>query len=374
MRERNPTHAERNAAELAAIIDAMADGLVVFGPTGEVRSMNEAAYRYVAGEPPSTGAVPAPSQGPRFVDAEDAPLSPGKSPVARALAGETVRCLHLRTADPETGRRGWVSASAAPIRGPGGRIDGAVLTFSDETGIYRLQEERDDLLRAITHDLRTPLNAIYLQAHLVERGNGGVEGVADRGRHIVRSCERMSEMLQDLADSAMLEAGRLPLNPQPIDLATFAGELLDRLQGGLDVERVRLALEPGLPRIHADPRRLERIFVNLVSNALKYSPAQSEVGVSAASVGREVRISIADRGVGIAPEDQVHLFDRWFRARGTRRPEGLGLGLYITRLLVEAQGGRIDLESAMGQGSTFHVMLPAASLDRSSVSPASETR
>jgi signal transduction histidine kinase len=374
MRERDPTHADRNAAELAAVIDAMADGLVVFGPTGELRSMNEAAYRYVVGEPQSPGAAPAPSHGPRFVDAEDAPLPPEKSPVGRALAGETVRCLHLRTADPETGRRGWVSASAAPIRGLEGRIDGAVLTFSDETGIYRLQEERDDLLRAITHDLRTPLNAIYLQSHLIVRGAGGAGGATERGRHIVKSCERMSEMLQDLADSAMLEAGRLPLNPQPIDLASFIGELLDRLQGGLDVERIRIALQPGLPRIQVDPRRLERIFVNLVSNALKYSPAQSEVEVSAAALGHEVRISIADRGVGIAPEDQVHLFDRWFRARGTRRPEGLGLGLYIARLLVEAQGGRIDLESAMGQGSTFHVTLPAACLDRSSVSPAPETR
>jgi signal transduction histidine kinase len=360
MRERDAAHAERNAAELAAVIDAMADGLVVFGPTGEVENMNEAAYRFVSGVPCGSGLAAAPSHGPCFADADGQPLPPAKSPVGRALAGETVRGLHLRTLDPETGRRGWVSASAAPIRGPGDRVDGAVLSFSDETGVYRLLEERDDLLRAITHDLRTPLNAIYLQAHLVERGSGGPDRATERGHSIVRSCERMSEMLQDLADSALLEAGRLPLDPQPIDLAGFTEELLDRLQGGLDIERVRLALEPGLPRVQVDPRRLERILVNLVSNALKYSPDQAEVEVRAAAIESEVRISVADRGVGITPEDQVHLFDRWFRARGARRPEGLGLGLYIARLLVEAQGGRIHLESALGQGSTFHVTLPAA--------------
>src|SRR5512145_581520 len=312
MRQRYATQPERHAAELVAVIDAIADGIVIFGPRGEVRSMNEAACRYVAGEAAPGHAPPA---GPHFVDAEGAPLSLERSPVGRALAGEIVRGLHLRTEEPATGLRGWVSASAAPIRGPDGAIEGAVLTFSDETGVYRLQEERDDLLRAITHDLRTPLNAIYMQAHAVERGIGGGEHAADRGRSIVKSCERMSEMLQDLSDSATLEAGRMQLAPQPIDVPALAGELLDRLQGGLEVNRVRLVAEPEVPRAMADPRYLERIFVNLVSNALKYSPAQTEVEVriGAAEEGG-VEISVSDHGVGITPEDQVHLFERWFRA------------------------------------------------------------
>jgi signal transduction histidine kinase len=359
MRERDAARAERTGAELAAIIDAMADGLVVYGPTGEVRSMNEAAFRYVVGEPPGGGATVAPSRGPCFVDAEGTPLAPERNPVARALAGELVRGLHLQTADPESGRRGWISASAAPIRGPGGRIDGAVLSFSDETGVYRLQEERDDLLRAVTHDLRTPLNAIYMQALLMARTAGADGAAAERGRHVVKSCERMSEMLQDLADSALLEAGRLPFSPVPVALPEFMAELLARLQGGIEVGRVRLSLQPGLPRVKVDPARLERILVNLLSNALKYSPEESEVDVRAIATEGEVRISVADRGVGITAEDQAHLFDRWFRARGARRPDGLGLGLYIARLLVEAQGGRIQLESAPGQGSTFHLCLPA---------------
>lgn len=360
MRQRYATQPEKHAAELVAVIDAIADGLVIFGPGGEVRSLNEAAFRYGAGDAPSGADGAVPPAGPAFVDADGAPLPLERTPVGRALAGETVRSQHLRTKDPATGRCGWVSASAAPIRGPAGRVDGAVLTFSDEAGVHRLQEERDDLLRAITHDLRTPLNAIYLQAHLVERGAGGAERTAERAHAIVKSCERMSEMIQDLSDSAQLEAGRLQLTPQPIDVAALAGELLERLQGGLDVERVRLVAEPGVPCAMADARQLERIFVNLVSNALKYSPVQSEVEVRVAAADGGVELSVSDHGVGITPEDQVHLFERWFRARGTRRPEGLGLGLYITRLLVEAQGGRIRVESAPGRGSDFHVVLPCA--------------
>ncbi len=371
MRQRYATEPEKHAAELVAVIDAIADGLVIFGPRGEIRSMNEAAFRFVSGgaSPEAVGQVP--PAGPRFVDADGKPVALELSPVGRALAGETVRGVHLRTRDAETGRWGWVAASAAPIRALDGGIDGAVLTFSDETAVYQLQEERDDLLRAITHDLRTPLNAIYMQAHLVERGAGGPERAVERGRAIVKSCERMSDMIQDLSDSARLEAGRLQLTPQPVDVAALAGELLERLRGGLDVDRVRLRSEEAVPPAMADPRQLERIFVNLVSNALKYSPAETEVQVrvAAAPAGDGVTISVADRGVGITPEDQVHLFERWFRARGTRRPEGLGLGLYITRLLVEAQGGRIGLESALGQGSTFHVTLPSARTPTGSVDP-----
>ncbi len=359
MRERDETRASRQAAELEAVLDSIADGLVIFGPRGEVRSMNEAAFRYVVSDPSADRTGAPPPGGPQFVDAEGKPLAGGRSPVDRALAGETVRALHLRTVHPETGRCGWVAASAAPIRSGDGRIEGAVLTFSDETSVYRLQEERDDLLRAITHDLRTPLNAIYMQAHLVERGSGGPDRAAERGRSIVKSCERMSEMLQELADSAMLEAGRLHFAPQPVDVAAFAAELLERLRGGLDVDRVRFAAEPGLPPAIANPKWLERILVNLVSNALKYSPAQTEVEVRTVAVEAGVELRVVDHGVGITPEDQVHLFERWFRSKGTRRPEGLGLGLYITRLLVEAQHGRIRVETALGQGSTFRVWFPS---------------
>lgn len=361
MRQRYATQPKLHGAEWAAVIDAMADGLVVFGPAGEVRSMNETAWRFVAGEAAAASPPDLPAEGPRFLDAGGAPLPLERTPVGRALAGETVRGVHLQAVEPPTGRLRWLSASAAPIRGPEGRIDGAVLSFSDETEVHRLQEERDDLLRAIGHDLRTPLNAIYMQAHAVGRGGCDPEQAAERGRAIARSCERMSGMLQDLSDSAQLEAGRLQLAPEPVDVGALARDLLVRLRGGLDVDRIRLSVEEGVPLALADPKQLERVFVNLASNALKYSQPETEVEVRVGTAeDGGVELSFKDRGVGITPEDQAHLFERWFRARGKRRPEGLGLGLYITRLLVEAQRGRIRVESAPGTGSCFRVILPAA--------------
>jgi signal transduction histidine kinase len=225
--------------------------------------------------------------------------------------------------------------------------------------MHELEEARDDLVRMVSHDLRTPLNVVYTQAHLLERHAEPPEKVAERARSIVRSCERMNGMIQDLVEATLLEAGQLPLARAPIDLAAFMPELLERLRGALPVERVRLEVEVGAFQAELDAARVERIVVNLVSNALKYSSQEVVVRLDQGPLGTVV-LAVADRGVGISPEDLPRIFDRFFRARGTRRPEGLGLGLYIARLLAEAHGGRVEVESELGQGSVFRLILPAA--------------
>jgi signal transduction histidine kinase len=258
------------------------------------------------------------------------------------------------------GRSLWVLASAAPVRGADHAIVGAVLTFSDETTLHDMEKARDDLVGMISHDLRTPLNAVYNQAHLLRRHADDPVQVEARASAVLKSCERMSAMIQDLVEATLLEDQRLQITPEPVDLAVIVPELLERFRGALETERVRLAVEPAIPRALADPHRLERIVMNLLTNALKYSPPQGEITLELASHPDGVAIVVSDRGVGIAPEDVPHVFERFFRARGMRRPEGLGLGLYITRLLVEAHGGRIEVSSRLGQGSTFRVVLPAA--------------
>jgi signal transduction histidine kinase len=145
-----------------------------------------------------------------------------------------------------------------------------------------------------------------------------------------------------------------------VPLAPFAAELRDRLRGTLAVERLRLEVPEALPPVSADPTRLERILINLVSNALKYAPGDTEVVLAGAPVEGQVRISVADHGPGIPPAEADRVFERFYRSASATRKEGLGLGLYITRLMVEAHGGRIELESAPGRGATFHVLLPAA--------------
>jgi len=170
----------------------------------------------------------------------------------------------------------------------------------------------------------------------------------------------MNFMIDDLVDAARLEGGQLKLNPQPLDPADFLPGFLHRNAVALDTARIQLAVEPGTPSLLADPDRLERMLINLLTNALKYSPAGEPVRLSAAPHAEGVCLAVADQGQGIPAEELPDLFSRFFRVKSERKGQGIGLGLYITKLLVEAHGGRIWADSRPGHGSTFSFVLPAS--------------
>ncbi len=240
--------------------------------------------------------------------------------------------------------------------------------------IQERDQRRQDLLRAVSHDLRNPLAAILGQAELLEREvDRGAPAREERAsaESIVTSARRMDAMIQDLVESARLEAGQIELHPQAVDLPAFIHELLQRLSRALETGRIHLGPPPaGLPPARADPNRLERILTNLFSNALAYSTPGTPVTVTLRQEDGVVVTAVSDIGPGIAPEDLAHLFERYFRAgRGPGRPGGLGLGLYITRLLVEAQGGRIWAESEVGVGSRFSFSLPVAEAGAGGATP-----
>jgi signal transduction histidine kinase len=170
----------------------------------------------------------------------------------------------------------------------------------------------------------------------------------------------MAAMIDDLVDSARLETGTLELRKQPSDLLHLVCDLLDRVGSPQDRQRIHVEAPEPVPSVLADPQRLERAITNLLTNALKYSPADRPVTVRVEYRDGEALLFVTDRGVGIPPEDLPHLFQRHFRAQTAGQREGLGLGLYITRLIVEAHGGQVGVESEVGKGSTFCIGLPLA--------------
>jgi signal transduction histidine kinase len=253
----------------------------------------------------------------------------------------------------------WVAVSAAPIRADGGKIIGAVSTMTDVTSLHEMQKEREMYVHTISHDLRIPLTVVLGHAELL----GTTCRDADSGDHveaILKGAERMQTMLDDLVDAARLEGGEIALAEEPLSLHGFLADLLQRASALPGASRIRVDLPAELPPVSADPPRLERILTNLLTNALKYSPPESAVEVKARAEGGEVVIAVRDRGQGIHPEDLPHLFKRFHRFRQPRKGDSVGLGLYITRSLVEAHGGRIWVESTPGEGSTFFFTLPAA--------------
>jgi len=239
------------------------------------------------------------------------------------------------------------------------------------TAIHELQEAREDLFRALSHDMRTPLSTIQNQAELLLRAQDAPPAdLARRAQSIRTSARRIAVMLDDLVEAFQLESGQLVLRRTHVDLAPFLGELKARLEGTLPVERLRVAVPPGANAVEADPDCLERIVVNLISNAFKYSPPDAPVVVASERANGSVVLSVTDRGPGIDPNEARHIFERFYRGLSARQADalGLGLGLYITRRLVEAHGGRIWVDSS-DEGSTFHVALPAAAATASSAAP-----
>ncbi len=290
----------------------------------------------------------------RLLDAEGRPV-PGGLPIAAARRGEPVRgALHALVLSED--RVNWVLIGARAPDFPG--RDEVVVSLADAARVRELQERQEDLARSIAHDLRTPLGVILAHARQLARREEPAPAVRRRAEAIQRSADRMSSMLNELLETAMLEAGKLRLSLQPVDLAALLTDLCGRLGALQSAERLELEVRPAVGPVLADAPRLERVFTNLLTNALKYSSSGSTVKVRLTAEGAHAVVEVLDRGPGLAEHELARLFERFYRAPGSaRRQEGMGLGLFASRMLVEAHGGSITASSVQGEGSAFRVRL-----------------
>ncbi|MCL5961202.1 MAG: sensor histidine kinase [Chloroflexi bacterium] len=333
----------------------------------------------VVGDRRIIAAVPAPKYG--WVTGASTPIDAALAPANRqlrdllqALAGVIAFGILLTAVTSEILRRPLKQLNEYAVALAKGNLDRrlnlATACFEmDELGRnisrmaleIKLSEERqDDYVHSISHDLRAPLTVILGHAQLIRRAAKESTQLCSSAQVVEASARRMNAMIRDLVDSARLENGQLQLESRPLDLNTFLVALVQQFAATDDAGRLALDLPEDLPPVSADPNQLERILMNLLTNALKYSPRETKVLIRAKTLDDQVDTSITDRGIGIPPEELPHVFERFYRAAGVRKTEGLGLGLYITRKLVEAQGGRVWVESEPGKGSTFHFTMPAA--------------
>jgi len=368
-REQLLEEVQRRSAELKAAISSSADGLLIYSPTGDVVLMNPAAER-ILGYTEGERRLPIAERLAllRIETPEGKPFLPGRLPMQKALMGESVFGV-VAVIHPPRREAFWVTMSAAPFYDTSGRLLGAVLTITDITPIRRLQEQRAKHVLGISHGLRTPLTVIQGQAQLLLKALdlAGVDGRLHRGTEaIAASAQRMGLTLRDLVDLTSLENGQqLRLNRVPVELPAFVGGLQERLRAVLPMERLQVEAEEGLPKVLADPDRLERVIANLLSNAFKFSEPDTEVTLRLSKEKGMVAVSVTDLGVGISPKQLRNIFDPYQRVeQGPQRGESMGLGLYLAKGLVEAMGGQIWVKSKSGKGSSFSFTMPLAREDR----------
>jgi PAS domain S-box-containing protein len=359
-REREELQEEirRRLGIVEAIFEATQDGIAIYDGDGKILRMN-AACDEMLGFSPEELALDIDRRWAllQVTKMDGTPLPPDEIPSKKALAGEKAQAI-LHFQPPRRPAR-WFSVSAAPIRTAGANPARGVVILTDITDFHALQQEHEIFMQMISHDLQTPVTVIQGHAELLnERLPEQDEMTALNLEAIMAATRRLTGMMEDLVRMIHLERGQLPLDFEHIDLAEFISTLVRRMAVlgiGRGVEEI---IPPDLPPVWADAESLERILANLITNAVKYSPADCPVRLTAEAAGKEVRISVRDCGKGISPEDQPHLFERFFRGRDAGQKRGIGLGLYITRSLVEAHGGGVWVESEPGKGSVFTFTLP----------------
>ena len=226
--------------------------------------------------------------------------------------------------------------------------------------LQRQEEERRSMLADIAHELRTPLSV--LRGNLEAMLDGLLEPRQEQLSVLHEQSLALSRLIDDLRTLSLAAEGHLDLHRQPTDIAELARRVVAEMEAGAGERQVALSVEAPkrLPRPALDSDRIGQVLRNLIDNALRYTPAGGRVSVTARPQGRGVTVAVADTGAGIAPEDLPHVFDRFYRADGsrTRATGGSGLGLAIVKQLVEAHGGRVWAQSEPGRGSAFSFALP----------------
>ncbi len=349
--------------ELRTILEGMPSGVeLLAAPDGRIELANSAFVDLVFGTGPAVGVLPVYGRDFAYLRADGTPLPTSEQPGLRALRGERVRNhqLMLERAD---GSRLPIAAHAAPLRERLGDVARAIVVVQDTTQLHQAEQLKDDFLALISHELRTPLTAIHGGAHLLAAQGDELDAStrAELLSDVVVESERLEQLLGNLTTLAALLAGRRVPTTEPVLLGPLARSVAAAVAGHSLRHTFVAEIPAELPAIEADPGMLEEILRNLYENAVKYAPDGGTVRTTATHDNRVVTIRVDDEGIGIAPEHLGHVFDRFRRPGAPATTRGMGLGLYLVRLLVEAQDGTVAAASeGAGKGSTFAVELPIA--------------
>jgi PAS domain S-box-containing protein len=367
---------KRQKELLQLILESIADGVVVADSNGKFVLFNAAAEQVLGiGATDTTPDQWSDRYGSYLPDALT-PYPPNELPLVRAMRGEAVEAVELFTRNAKVPDGRLLRITGAPLKGADGALKGGVVVFHDITLQKRAQEAlvqakeeavrgskfKDQFLSTMSHELRTPLNAVLGFSDLLADERYG--SLNDRQRryvtHIHTGGTHLLKLITDILDLSKIEAGRMEIVCEDVSVASAFAEVLSALQPLAD-KKSQCLIQEVEPRLYvrADATRFKQILMNLVGNAIKFTPETGRIELLARQVGGQVKLEVRDNGAGIAPEEQRRIFEVFYRLAQTgSATEGTGLGLAITARLVELHGSKLQIESEPGEGTCFYFSLP----------------
>ena len=341
--------------KLEAIVAGTTDAIIQVGPDRRVRGFNPAAERLLGGTAPAALGRPCRE----VLGCGNSSGCGGVCPFTQVLTTrEPIPNVEMLVSGPGGTRH--VAASVAALDLGTEAASAAVAILRDVSKQKQVEQMKADFLTTVSHQLRTPLALLrgytdtlrHLELSPQER-QACIGGISE-------TTARLEHLVVQILDVTQIEEGRMELQREPVRLVDVVRAAVTALPHAVYRSRVWIELAPDLPLLDADPQRLEQVVINLLDNALKYSPPTGQVVLRAERVERRVRVQVLDEGIGIPAEDQETLFGRFQRAGNVRRLQlpGTGLGLFICRSIIEAHGGRIMLASAAGAGTCVSFWLP----------------
>jgi two-component system, OmpR family, phosphate regulon sensor histidine kinase PhoR len=280
------------------------------------------------------------------------------------IEGVLRKCLETgrkQVAQIDTSGGKFLRVIAAPLKA---QPPGALLLFQDLTEMRSLQTIRRQFVGNISHELRTPLAGIKAVVETLQDGAIDDRRTAlDFLERINHEVDNLTQIVNELIQLSRLETGKVELKLEPLDLNLLVRQIIDHLAPQAERKSITLVgdLFEDIPPVRADRDRLRQVMINILHNAVKFTPDGGKITLSTRLEGENVVVAVADTGIGISKEDLPHIFERFFKADKSRSGEGSGLGLAIARHIVQAHGGEIRVQSQEGRGSTFSFTLPAFS-------------
>ncbi len=364
IRERKRIQEELRASkdQLSVILENVVDGITVFDNKANVVFVNP-AVALASGYKSVKAMLKAPIKWRNnfeVVDESGRTLAIKELPGREAVyTGRSVQKT-VKVLNKKKRKESWSVISARPIIDQEGKLRGAVSVTHDITGIKELEQKKDEFISIASHELKTPVTSIKGFVHLLQKDHNPEDKHYKFLSKVDKQLDNLVELIEDLLTLSRVQAGKLPYRMKKVNISKLTREVVEDIQ--TTAQNHKIEFKDGVKQlVTADRERISQVLINLITNAIKYSPEGKNIIVEVKKAGHDIRVGVKDFGIGIDSREQGKLFDRFYRVEDAahRTFPGLGIGLYLSKQIVTRHNGKIWFESKKGRGSTFYFQIPA---------------